>query len=262
MARLELDGVPAAGLAARWDVPQVGLFRQLTSTLDAIHDLAAQGAPDGTVVVAEVQTAGRGRDGRTWHSPAGGVWLGTLVRPPPTTAASPGGADPGAVALRAGLLLADAVDGLLGRAAAMLKWPNDLLVGDRKLAGVLCESRWPGGAEAPQWLAVGIGVNVCNEVPPTLAPRAVALREFLPDVRRVDLLDGVVPALRRLAVGGLRLTEAECAAFAVRDWLRGRQIRQPIFGRAAGIRPDGALLVDAGPGGGTTVVRQGHVELA
>ncbi|HYS62070.1 MAG TPA: hypothetical protein VEM27_15870, partial [Gemmatimonadales bacterium] len=78
MARLVIDGVTAADLAGRWGVPQCGLFRALGSTFDAVHDLAAQGALAGTVVIAEEQTAGRGRDGRTWHSPAGGVWLGML----------------------------------------------------------------------------------------------------------------------------------------------------------------------------------------
>src|SRR5207248_1351236 len=76
--RLTFDGVPAGELAARWGVPQCELFRQLPSTLDAIHQLGIQGAPVGTTVIAEEQTAGRGRDGRTWHSPPGGVWLGVL----------------------------------------------------------------------------------------------------------------------------------------------------------------------------------------
>lgn len=250
MARLELDGVPSAELAARWGVPQAGLFRSVTSTLDAVHDLGAQGAPHGTVVVAEEQTAGRGRDGRTWHSPAGGVWLGVLLRPPRAAV--------GVVSIRAGLVLAEAVDGLLGPRVVRLKWPNDVLLGERKLAGVLCEGRWHG--DALQWLAAGVGVNVRNLVPDALAGRAVALCEVLPTVRRIDLLDRLVPALHRLTAHGERLTEAECAAFAERDWLRGRQIRLPLFGRAAGVRADGALLVAMG--GVTTVVREGHVELA
>jgi BirA family biotin operon repressor/biotin-[acetyl-CoA-carboxylase] ligase len=67
VARLRLDGVPAVELAGRWGVPQCGLFRELGSTLTAIHDLAAQGAATGTIVIAEAQTAGRGRAGYTWH---------------------------------------------------------------------------------------------------------------------------------------------------------------------------------------------------
>lgn len=257
MARLEIDGVPAAALARRWNVPQCGVVRSLSSSLDAIHALGAQGAPSGTVVIAEEQTAGRGRDGRTWRSPAGGVWLAILLRPPLPAA--------GVLSLRIGLVLADVVDELLGvsptaasSARAGLKWPNDVLVDGRKVAGILCETRWQG--DALQWLGAGIGVNVANEIPAELASRAVALRELRPAVRRIDLLDKLVPALMRLTAHGAQLTEFECAAFARRDWLRGRQIRTPMSGRAAGIRPDGALLVDTGAG--TTMVREGHVELS
>ena len=250
MARLAIDDIPAAALARRWGVPQCGLFRTLGSSLDAIHDLGAQGAPAGTVVLAEEQTAGRGRDGRTWKSPAGGVWLAILVRPPLPEA--------GLLSLRAGLVLADVVDELVGSARAQLKWPNDVLVDDRKLAGILSEARWHG--DTPQWLALGIGVNVANDIPIELHDHAIALRELLPDVRRIDLLDRLVPALRPLTAHRVPLTDSEVAAFARRDWLRGRQIRTPLAGRAAGIRPDGALLVDTGAG--TTMVRDGHVELS
>ena len=250
MARLGIDDIPAAALARRWGLPQCGVFRTLPSTLDAIHDLGAQGAPSGTVVLAEEQTAGRGRDGRTWRSPAGGVWLGMLLRPPLPAA--------GVLSLRIGLVLADVVESLAPRQRAALKWPNDVLVNDRKVAGILCESRWQG--DALQWLAVGIGINVANEVPAELRGRAVALREFRPDVRRIDVLDQLVPSLLRLTTHDARLTEFECAAFAQRDWLRGRHIRAPLAGRAAGIGPDGALLVETGAG--TTMVRDGHVELS
>ena len=250
MARLTLDGVPAADLAGRWGVPQVGLFRQLGSTLDAIHDLGAQGAPPGTIVVAEEQTAGRGRDGRTWQSPSGGVWLGALLRP--------ARAELGVVSIRAGLALAESVDGLLGGSETRLKWPNDVLLADRKLAGILCEARWHG--ERLQWLALGIGVNVCNEIPAAVANRAIALRERVPGVRRLELLDRLVPTLAHVGGGDATLSERECAAFAARDWLSGRQIRSPAAGRARGLRPDGALLVDLGAG--TIGLREGHVELA
>jgi len=168
----------------------------------------------------------------------------------------------GAVSLRVGLVLADVVDDLIGRGGrasrARLKWPNDVLIDDRKVAGILCEGRWQG--DALQWLGVGVGVNVANEIPTELADRAIALRELLPDIRRLDVLDRLVPALVPLTTHHAPLTESECTAFARRDWLRGRQLRAPIAGRAAGVRPDGALLVDTGAG--TTMVREGHVELS
>lgn len=257
MARLSIDDIPASALARRWGVPQCGLFRTLSSSLDAIHDLGAQGAPAGTVVLVEEQTAGRGRDGRTWHSPVGGVWLAMLLRPPVPAA--------GVLSLRVGLVLADIVEAVLGLRPtslsgprAALKWPNDVLVSDRKVAGILCESRWQG--DTLQWLGIGIGINVVNEIPTELGDRAVALRELRPSVRRIDVLDQLVPTLLRLTTHDARLTEFECAAFARRDWLRGRHIRTPLAGRAAGIRPDGALLVDTGAG--TTMVQGGHVELS
>ena len=185
MARLELDGVPATTLARRWGVPQCGLFHLVASTLDGIHELAAQAAPPGTVLIAEEQTAGRGRGGRTWHSPAGGVWLGMLLQP------SHG--ELGVMSIRAGLVLADVVDDLVGRPVAQLKWPNDIVVRDRKLAGILCEGRWQG--DVLQWLGLGIGVNTCNAIPAEVADQAIALRELLPHVRRIDVLDCLVPAL-------------------------------------------------------------------
>ncbi|HLZ44559.1 MAG TPA: biotin--[acetyl-CoA-carboxylase] ligase [Gemmatimonadales bacterium] len=257
MARVTLDDIPAAALARRWGVAQCGLFRTLPSTLDTIHELGAQDAPSGTLVLAEEQTAGRGRDGRTWRSPLGGVWLGMLLRPPLPAA--------GVLSLRVGLVLADVIEEVLGvRPTALsgpraaLKWPNDVLLNDRKVAGILCESRWQG--DNLQWLGVGIGINVANEIPAELADRAVSLQEVRPDVRRLAVLDRLVPILIRLTTHDARLTEFECAAFARRDWLRGRQLRTPLAGRAAGIRPDGALLVDTGAG--TTMVREGHVELS
>jgi BirA family transcriptional regulator, biotin operon repressor / biotin---[acetyl-CoA-carboxylase] ligase len=252
VASLTLDGIPAAQLARRWGIPHCVVFATHASTLDAIHELGARGTPSGSLVIAEEQTAGRGRDGRTWRSPAGGVWLGMLVRPPLP--------EPGLLSLRAGLVLADVVDELLDAPRAQLKWPNDVLLEGRKLAGILCEARWQGGLA--QWLAIGIGVNVANDVPVELAGRAVALREALPAVRRIDLLDRLIPALRPLAAHRAALTDSECAAFARRDWLRGRALRLPIAGRAAGIRHDGALLVETAAGTSPGVVREGHVELS
>jgi len=245
-----LDGIPATALARRWGVPRCELAASLGSTLDRAHVLGAEGVPAGTVVLALEQTAGRGRDGRTWHSPPGGLWLALLLRPR--------AAPLGIMSIRAGLVLADVVDELAGRPLARLKWPNDVLVDDRKLAGVLCEGRWQG--ERLQWLAVGLGVNVTNEIPPAVRDTAIALRDVVPRVRLLDVLDRLIPPLVLVGAHGETLTEQECAAFAARDWLRDRELRGPVPGRARGVRPDGALLVEGDRE--VAVVREGHVETA
>ena len=250
MASLTLDGDPESALARRWGVPQVSLHASLGSTLDSIHDLGSRGAPSGSIVLAETQTAGRGRDGRTWRSPAGGLWLGALLKP--------ASSDPGVYSIRAGLVVADAIDELLGRPVARVKWPNDVVLDDRKVAGILCEGRWQG--ETLQWLALGIGCNVANEIPGEVRDRATRLGDHRPGTTRLELCDHLVPALPTLGARGLRLADAEVAAFGSRDWLAGRQVRAPLAGRAAGIRGDGALLVETSHG--LDAVREGHVELA
>ncbi len=248
-----LDSLPAAALARRWGVPRVTVLERCASTLDLAHEQAAGGAAAGAVVIAAEQTAGRGREGRVWHSPVGGIWLAMVLRP--------AGAELAATSIRAGLIVADVVDELVGRPVARVKWPNDVLCDDRKLAGVLCEGRWQG--DALQWLAIGVGINVTNAAPAAMQGQAIALHELLPRVRRLDVLDRVVGPLSYLGTRAARLSEAERAAFAARDWLHGRSLRLPVAGRGAGLADDGALLVAAAEGGGAPrSVREGHVELA
>jgi BirA family biotin operon repressor/biotin-[acetyl-CoA-carboxylase] ligase len=157
---------------ARWlGMPRIDL-ESCASTNDEAARLARAGAKHGTVVIAEQQTAGRGRDGRPWASPRGrGLYLSAVVRPPLPLADVP------PMTLAIGVGLCDAV-----RAAgvpAALKWPNDMLVGTRKLAGVLVEAQSQGSRlEA---VIVGIGINLTSpepgELPPEIAARAVSLEE-------------------------------------------------------------------------------------
>lgn len=131
------------------------------STQDVAAERARAGAPEGTVVVAEVQTAGRGRLGRRWESPPGGLYATMILRPtrPPTPSAKGASGLP-EISLVAGLALAEALEPF-GH-AAMLKWPNDVLVAGRKVAGILSEGIFHGtDAEA---VLVGVGVN-CAEAP-------------------------------------------------------------------------------------------------
>jgi BirA family transcriptional regulator, biotin operon repressor / biotin---[acetyl-CoA-carboxylase] ligase len=140
-----------AALAAIPLVRRVVLHDETGSTNDDARRLAQEGAPDGTVVVARSQRAGRGRLGRAWHSPGGtGLYLSILLRP----------AGPlervGRYALVAGIATVEACRAA-GAAGARIKWPNDVVVDGRKLAGILAELR--SGADTAE-LVLGFGVNL------------------------------------------------------------------------------------------------------
>jgi BirA family biotin operon repressor/biotin-[acetyl-CoA-carboxylase] ligase len=231
--------------------PRLYRFERVASTMDVIHQLALDGAEAGTVVIAGEQLEGRGSRGRPWHSALGGLWLSALFRP-----AAAGGIE--VISLRVGLAVADAVDPLLDQ-TIRLKWPNDLMLGEHKIGGILCEARWQGGELS--WVAVGVGLNVRNDIPRELRGVAGALAEVRPALTVEDIVEPVVAALRRVDLAAERLSRVELDRFARRDWLSGREIRSPLSGTAAGLREDGALLV-RGAAGSPIPFRSGSVELA
>ena len=242
---MRYDGLDAAALAARLALPRVVLFEEIGSTLDEAHRLAAEGAPAGTLVLADAQTAGRGRQGRQWHSASGaGVWITVVERPADVGAL-------GVLSLRCGLYAAEALDALAGARVAV-KWPNDLYVGERKLAGILVETRWRGSS--PDWVAVGFGLNV---VAPDLATAAGLQR----DANRLAALDAVIPVLRRAAAACGELTADELARWTQRDVASGRAVTSPAPGRALGITAAGELLIEDA-GGTVTPHRSGSLLFA
>lgn len=212
-------------------LPRVVALDTTGSTQDVAHALAVDGAAAGTLVVAGAQSAGRGRLGRPWVSePGGGVWLTLIERPGDAAALE-------VLSLRVGLALAPVLDAFAA-SPVQLKWPNDLYVDSRKLAGVLIEARWREGT--PDWVAIGVGVNVRV---PSRELQAVGL---IDGVRRADVLAAVVPAIRAAAATSGPLTSDERRAFASRDLAVGRLCSSPAEGRVAGIDASGALLVDLG----------------
>jgi BirA family biotin operon repressor/biotin-[acetyl-CoA-carboxylase] ligase len=220
--------------------------------MDLLHGLAADGAEAGTVVVAGEQTGGRGSRGRSWRSPVGGLWLSVLFRPGDAAGVE-------LVGLRTGLAVAAAIEAMGPGVPVRIKWPNDLMVGDRKLGGVLCEARWQG--ETLAWVVAGVGINVSNPIPPELADVAIALADRLPGIGPGLVEPEVTVRLRALSPSAERLGAGELSALQRRDWLLGRRLRAPAPGIAAGIAEDGALLVRSETGG-ITAVRAGTVELA
>ena len=232
-SRGSYDGLTADEIAAELRVPVVVALDSTASTLDVAHELAAAGAPSGTLVLADEQTAGRGRGGNRWRSTrGGGIWLTIIERE----------LDPSVLALlalRLGIAAAEALDPL-ATATIRVKWPNDLYVGRGKLAGILAEARWRDAT--PEWIAVGMGVNVRV---PAEVPNAAGLRD---GVERVAALARLVPALRGAAARRGPLDAAELAALERRDLARGRAVTEPSPGVVQGVAPDGALLVRAADG--------------
>jgi len=196
--------------------------------MDVAHRLAGEGAASGTLALADQQTAGRGRGGKSWASaPGAGVWLTMIERPSDITGLE-------VLSLRAGIAAAEALDRFAPE-PIRLKWPNDLYVDRGKLGGILVEARWR--EQAVEWVAIGVGVNVRQ---PENMDNAGSLD---PGTSRLDVLAELVPALRRAAASIGPLDPEELEEFNARDLARGRMCTEPALGRVAGITRKGELLV-------------------
>jgi BirA family biotin operon repressor/biotin-[acetyl-CoA-carboxylase] ligase len=201
------DGVARGALEQRLGVPRAVVYAQLGSTMDVAHRLAEDGAAAGTLVLADRQTAGRGRNGHAWASAAGaGIWLTLVERPTDASVLD-------ILSVRLGLRVARALDPF-ATGPVRVKWPNDLYLaagGEMgKVGGILCEARWHG--ERLGWIAIGIGINLAA---PADVPGAIGLPA---GPSRLAILDAVVPALRAGAAmrGGLTAPEqADLAGRAV-----------------------------------------------
>jgi BirA family biotin operon repressor/biotin-[acetyl-CoA-carboxylase] ligase len=231
------DRVRTGGLWVAFSV-----LGETDSTNSRAMEMAENGAPHGTVVVADSQTGGRGRQGRRWVSPPGkNLYVSLLLRPdiPPAGAAH--------LSLVAGVALADALDGM--GVPGSLKWPNDLFLGDRKAAGILAEMA--SDPDRVRHVVIGVGINVNmgpDDFPPEISGRATSLR-----IRAGRAVPRAEVLARFLDAFSVRYGEFEAGGFAAlrdgwdrRDFLRGRRVllrrgREDGWGVAEGVDPAGAL---------------------
>jgi BirA family transcriptional regulator, biotin operon repressor / biotin---[acetyl-CoA-carboxylase] ligase len=217
----------------REHLPTVG------STNARARELVGEGAAHGTLVTADEQTAGRGRQGRGWVTPNGVAIAASLILREFDEL----------LPLRAGLAVAD-----VAGPEALVKWPNDVWINGRKVAGILVE------AHNGEWAILGIGVNVAVD-PSTLPPDVAAVAGTLgldPTMIEPTLAELLIALERRL--GEDRLASLE--ALRERDALLGQPVRwQDGEGTGAGIDDTGALLVQL-PDGTTTALSAGEVTLS
>ncbi len=229
------------GLTTQWLGHSHLHHAEIGSTNDDAAAWAQDGAPHGALVTADAQLAGRGRFGRTWHSPAGAhVYASCVLRPETADGRW------SALGLAVGVGLREGLSTWCEEIG--LKWPNDLLVDGRKLAGILCEAKWIGSA--PQ-IVVGFGINVSSVAwPDDLRERAIALGDLgavvQPSAVLVSVCNALEPVLDAFAEGGFAAVreryEAACVSL-------GREVRvsrgageaEHVFAEA--LDHDGALLV-------------------
>jgi len=226
---------------------EIHRFATIDSTNTWVMEQARNGAPEYLVAVADEQTAGRGRLGRTWVSPAGGSLLLSVLFRPVTLPVDRLHLATAAVALAG----ADAV-ALIADVQPTLKWPNDLLIGNRKLAGVLTEV--DGGDGSPPAVVVGIGINCTwpDELPEEIADVAIAANHAAGrPVHTGDVMDALLENLEDRLDGGW---DAIAREYKARCETVGREVRVELAdgtftGLATGIDDDGALTVhtDDGP---------------
>ena len=238
-ACFELASIAAAlgPLAGRFDID---VLAECDSTNARLIARAEAGAPSGLVIVAERQTAGRGRMGRTWFSaPGDSLTFSLLWR-------LPAGRPIDGLSLAVGVAIADAL-AASGVEAVALKWPNDILLGGRKLGGVLIEL-----AASAAVIGVGLNLHLPADMPPDLAQAAAALGQpIAANELLAKLLAGLHGALETFASGGfaaLRGRWQGLNAYAGAEVQVLSPFAPPLIGRCRGVADDGALLLETGRG--------------
>jgi BirA family transcriptional regulator, biotin operon repressor / biotin---[acetyl-CoA-carboxylase] ligase len=227
------------GLKTKWLGRDISYFKEVDSTNIVAKELARKGGAHGSIVVAEVQTHGRGRLGRSWESPPGGVYLSIILRPDMHPA------QVALLTLLAGVAVIRGIKQISGVDTG-LKWPNDIMVSDCKLGGVLCEME--GESEHVDFVVIGIGIDVnftASVDIPTTSLRAetggdVDITKVIQEIlEEFELLyskfqiepTGFLPEYKRYCLTLGRMVSAQ-------------GLRRSVTGRAVDISPGGGLLVE------------------
>ncbi len=278
MRYLDIRGISVDRVYAHLRTESFGraiVYSPETASTNEDAKTAGEDHPHGTLFVSEVQTGGKGRIGRRWASPPGGIFMSLLLRPPTTPPSLP------ALSIAAGYCVATTVRGDLGL-PALLKWPNDVLVNGKKICGVLCESSLtpgvstggsPGDSPATM-VVVGIGINANLDtglLPPEVQETASSLSSLLGHpVDREALIAGVLNRLEPAycsfmgnGLEGIVKKVNDIAAFKGQQVTVGKATSSDtssIQGLFRGIDGQGRAIVEV-PGGKTVHISAGDLSL-
>ncbi|MEM2991122.1 MAG: biotin--[acetyl-CoA-carboxylase] ligase, partial [Halobacteria archaeon] len=219
---------------------ELNYFQSVSSTNEVARELAEKGAGEGLVVLAESQTMGRGRLGRTWASPQGGIWLSIILRPnlPPSNAHL--------LSLAAGVGAADAINKL--GLEAKLKWPNDVMIRDKKVCGILLELA--AEVEAINYAILGVGINANNELPVEIQKTATTLKKELGrEVERAKFVQELLLELEKKYFLFKRdpsviLNRWRALSNILGEKVQVKTLNENFIGIARDISSDGSLIIE------------------
>jgi BirA family biotin operon repressor/biotin-[acetyl-CoA-carboxylase] ligase len=235
----------------------IDTYGSLPSTQDAVKDRAAKGAAEGLVVQALTQTGGRGRHGNVWDSPMGNLYMSVLLRPACSAALA------WQISFVAAVALSKAMDKFVSRKhIKTLKWPNDVLIDNKKCAGILLESEL-GKDGTVEWLALGIGVNILS--PP---PDRIGLKDTMGSQKRLAIhpfrdvvleeFQNHYDAWRVKGFAPIRKTWLK-QAHGLNEPIKVRLTDKTLDGVFEGIDDSGALLLRQKNGDTPMVIHAGEV---
>lgn len=249
------------GLKTKTMGQSIYFYEETDTTNNRARELALEGAPEGTLVVAEKQTAGRGRRGKVWESPLGtGIWMSLVLRPQIMPA------EASVLTLLCGLATAEAIEAETGLSAG-IKWPNDILINGKKAVGILTEM----DCEMSQvhFVIPGIGINVNTaSFPPEIVDIATSL--YLECGKTVSRRRLVHKVLERLEEHYETFLRTGSFTAMLEDYRKhcitlGKEVhvlgREPFFAEALDITPEGELLVRRADNGKEEVVFSGEVSI-
>ncbi|MCP4754139.1 MAG: biotin--[acetyl-CoA-carboxylase] ligase [Proteobacteria bacterium] len=235
-----LESVPDA--LYPWEFPErqstIHYFAEVASTMDSAKSMAREGCPHFTVVVAERQNKGRGRLRRTWYSEKGGLYFTIVLRPkiPPALMSR--------ISFAASLSLSGMLQSMF-QVNARVKWPNDILVDDRKISGMLCEMEVED--DMVSFLNIGIGLNVNND-PSLLEPNSISLKQLLGrDIPRRVILSGFLDAFEGELDGGTLdhiVPEWKKQTITLNRQVKVVTTQEVVEGKAVDVDDNGALLIE------------------